>query len=91
MYVIVVYDISEDDVRTRVADILRSFGLERIQRSAFVGRLPSALVKELEEKIRKAVRGANADVAIFKVDRRAIDTAVRIGPQPPARRDVQLI
>lgn len=40
MYVLVVYDITENDVRNRVADILRSFGLERIQKSVFLGRLP---------------------------------------------------
>ncbi|MEM0370910.1 MAG: CRISPR-associated endonuclease Cas2 [Pyrobaculum sp.] len=91
MYVLVVYDITENDVRNRVADILRSFGLERIQKSVFLGRLPPALVKELEEKLRKATRGADADVAIFRIDRRVVDTMVRIGPAPPQRRDVQLI
>ncbi|MFN3805357.1 MAG: CRISPR-associated endonuclease Cas2 [Pyrobaculum sp.] len=90
MYLVVVYDITEDQVRNKVAEILKAFGLQRIQKSAFVGRLPPALVKELEEKIRKAVKNANADVTIFKVDRRTIETAIRIGPTPPARRDVQL-
>lgn len=85
-----VYDITEDDVRNKVAEVLRSFGLERIQRSVFVGRLPPALEKELVERIRRVVRGANADVAVFKVDRRAVETAVRIGGAPLAGGNVQL-
>ncbi|MEM1597401.1 MAG: CRISPR-associated endonuclease Cas2 [Pyrobaculum sp.] len=90
MYIIVVYDISENDVRTKVADVLRAYGLERVQRSVFVGRLPPALVKELAEKISRVVKGANADVAIFKVDKRVIDTALWIGARPP-RGNVQLL
>ncbi|MEZ0318799.1 MAG: CRISPR-associated endonuclease Cas2 [Pyrobaculum sp.] len=89
MYIIVVYDISENDVRTKVSDVLRAYGLERVQRSVYVGRLPSALVKELAEKISRAVKAANADVAIFKVDKRVIDTAVWIGNRPP-RGNVQM-
>ncbi|MEZ0248835.1 MAG: CRISPR-associated endonuclease Cas2 [Thermoproteus sp.] len=89
MYIIVVYDISENDVRTKVAEVLRAYGLERVQRSVFVGRLPPALVKDLAERIGRTIRGANADVAIFKVDRRAIDTAVWIGARPQ-RGDVHL-
>ncbi|ACB40071.1 CRISPR-associated endonuclease Cas2 [Pyrobaculum neutrophilum] len=84
MYIIVVYDITENDVRAKVADILRAYGLARIQRSAYVGRLPPALVKELAERLARAVKGANADIAIFKVDKRAIETALRIPPRPPA-------
>ncbi|MFN7106349.1 MAG: CRISPR-associated endonuclease Cas2, partial [Pyrobaculum sp.] len=70
MYLIVVYDITEDQVRNKVAEVLKAFGLQRIQKSAFVGRLPPPLVKELAEKIGRITREANADVAIFKVDKR---------------------
>lgn len=79
MYLVVVYDITEDHVRNKVAQILQSFGLARMQRSVFVGRLPPALEKELAERLRRAIRGANADIAIFKVDRRTLERAVRIG------------
>jgi CRISPR-associated protein Cas2 len=40
MYLVVAYDISENDVRNKVAEVLMAFGLARVQRSAFVGRLP---------------------------------------------------
>ena len=83
MYVVVVYDVTEDDVRNRVAEVLKAFGLARVQRSAFIGRLPPALVKELAERLRRVTRGANADVIILKVDRRVMDSMVRIGPAPP--------
>lgn len=84
------YDVSEDDVRSRIADVLKSFGLERIQRSVFVGRLPPALVKELAERVARVARGANAQVVIFKVDKRVVDAAIRIPPVPARRGDVDL-
>lgn len=90
MYLVVAYDVSEDDVRNRIADVLKAFGLQRMQRSVFVGRLPPALVKELAERVARIARGANAQVVIFKVDKRAIDTAIRIPPSPARRGDVEL-
>jgi len=87
MYIVVIYDVTEDDVRNKIADTLKAFGLARIQKSAYIGRLPPALVKELAEKLRKAARGANADVIILKVDRRVIDAMIRIGPPQPPRHD----
>ncbi|BAN89814.1 CRISPR-associated endonuclease Cas2 [Aeropyrum camini] len=45
--VVVVYDISDDGVRLRVARTLESWGLYRIQRSAFVGRMQRARMRDL--------------------------------------------
>ena len=39
MHCLVVYDISDDKLRTKVADILMDYGLDRIQYSAFAGKL----------------------------------------------------
>jgi len=90
MYIVVAYDVSEDQVRNKVAETLAAYGLQRIQRSVFAGRLPPALVKELAEKLRRVTRGANADVIIIRVDKRALDSAVRIGPAQPREGNVHL-
>jgi CRISPR-associated protein Cas2 len=55
-----------------------------------VGRLPPALVKELAERLRRITRGANADVIILKVDKRALDGMIRIGKPPPRSDGVAL-
>jgi CRISPR-associated protein Cas2 len=61
-----------------VAEALAAYGLSRIQRSAFVGRLPSPLVKELEARLRRLVADAHADVQIFKIDRGALEGRIWI-------------
>jgi CRISPR-associated protein Cas2 len=43
----VVYDISDDKVRTRVAKRCLDFGLYRVQKSVFLGDLPSNRVEEV--------------------------------------------
>ena len=65
MKTLVIYDVTEDVVRNEVARICESFGLMRIQKSAFIGYLPSSRRKELSIRLRKAVAGANANVQIF--------------------------
>ncbi|MGH7320334.1 MAG: CRISPR-associated endonuclease Cas2 [Candidatus Rokuibacteriota bacterium] len=44
---LVVYDIEDDRIRTRVANVCKDYGLERIQYSAFSGPLVSTLRSEL--------------------------------------------
>lgn len=42
-----VYDISDDAKRYRLASRLKALGLSRIQRSAFTGRLDSSRLRDL--------------------------------------------
>ncbi len=91
MYILVIYDITEDDVRNKVAETLAAYGLHRIQKSAFLGRLPSALLKDLEARLRRVSRGANANIQIFKVDKRAIEGRITIGMPETPQRNVELL
>lgn len=47
MYVVVVYDISNDISRKRYADYLKSKGLQRMQRSMFLGKPPHPVIKDI--------------------------------------------
>lgn len=46
----IIYDISEDKVRTKVSKACKRYGLERVQKSVFLGRLNSNRLDELAEK-----------------------------------------
>ncbi len=48
---LVIYDIVPDKERTRIADICKDYGLERIQFSAFMGRLNRNMRQELFLKL----------------------------------------
>ncbi len=65
MLTLIIYDITEDDVRNRVADFLRSKGLKRIQKSAFIGDLNSSQKTDIEAGLRRLVKDAKANVQIY--------------------------
>jgi len=51
----IIYDIVENKVRSRVAKTCKQYGLERVQKSAFLGRLESNRFDELAEKCRSLI------------------------------------
>ncbi|MGQ9459443.1 MAG: CRISPR-associated endonuclease Cas2 [Anaerolineae bacterium] len=67
MHCLVVYDIPDDDIRTKVADICLDYGLERIQYSAFEGVLSRNLQEELILKIKKRVGRREGNVQLFPI------------------------
>lgn len=66
MMTLVIYDISDDDVRLRVAKVCKRYGLNRIQRSAFLGEISSSRRKELSKKLRRTLEG-RGNIQIFVI------------------------
>ncbi len=67
MKVLVVYDISNDTLRNRIAEILKDFGLERIQKSAFIGELTSEERKDLKTILQSEDLDKNDRIDIFPI------------------------
>jgi len=72
---LVVYDISDDEIRLRVSETCKRFGLARIQRSTFLGYLSSMRRKELAAALRRILGDANGNIQIFVICR--ADLALR--------------
>lgn len=62
---LLLYDIPNDRVRTRVADFCLDYGLDRVQYSAFLGRLSANHQEELMLKIEQKIGEAAARVHLF--------------------------
>lgn len=54
---LVLYDIEDDRVRNRVAEVCKDYGLSRIQFSAFSGTLNKLKRRELELRLRSELGG----------------------------------
>lgn len=79
MRCLVVYDITDDKLRGKVADILLDYGLDRIQYSAFVGQLARTHIEELCAKVRRRVgKTAGVNVQVFSICERDWDERVDI-------------
>ncbi len=64
---VLIYDIEDDRLRTRVADVCMDYGLERIQFSAFFGKLNRNRRQELALKVKNELGGENGRVRIIPV------------------------
>jgi CRISPR-associated protein Cas2 len=65
--VLLIYDIAHDGARTKVANLCLDYGLDRIQYSAFMGRLSRTHQEELLLKIEKKVGKRRADVRLIPI------------------------
>jgi len=62
---LVVYDIANDRIRTKVAAACLDYGLSRIQLSAFLGDLSRTHQDELLQRSRRLLGRATGHVALF--------------------------
>jgi CRISPR-associated protein Cas2 len=62
---LLVYDITDDRIRTKVASLCQDYGLSRIQYSAFLGQLARVHQEELMQKIRRRLGKSAGQIALF--------------------------
>lgn len=67
MHLLILYDIANDRIRAKVAKELEDYGLDRIQYSAFYGRLNRNLQEEVMMAIDSLLDGSPARVQLIPV------------------------
>lgn len=67
MKTVVIYDIPDDRIRDRIADICLDYGLDRIQYSAFYGELRRTHQEELMMRVRKRLGKRAGDVRLLPI------------------------
>jgi CRISPR-associated protein Cas2 len=68
MRCLVIYDIPDDRLRTKVADACLDYGLLRVQWSAFVGELNHTYQRELLLKLRTLVGKKAAKIRLLPIN-----------------------
>jgi CRISPR-associated protein Cas2 len=71
MRYLLIYDISHDGTRSKVADVCLDYGLERIQYSAFLGELSSPHQRELFVKVQQRLEKHGGNIQLFPLDEKA--------------------
>ncbi len=67
MIVLLIYDISHDGTRSKVADLCLDYGLDRVQYSAFEGQLRRTHQEELMLKIKKTLGKREGDIRLIPI------------------------
>lgn len=73
-----IYDVTDNRVRTRVAQALKDAGLVRVQKSVFCGSLSSQQKKDLVEKL-KRIAGSSDSVYLILTCHKCFGKVVIIG------------
>ncbi|MEA3309212.1 MAG: CRISPR-associated endonuclease Cas2 [Chloroflexota bacterium] len=67
MQLLLVYDIPDDKIRTKVADICLDYALDRIQYSTFQGELNRVYQEELMEKVAYRLGQRPGKIQLFPI------------------------
>ncbi len=67
MISLIIYDIPSDKLRSKVADVCKDYGLDRIQFSAFLGEINHNRREELLQRIKREVGRKQANVQLFPI------------------------
>lgn len=67
MRCLLIYDIPNDNARTKVADVCLDYGLDRIQYSAFLGQLNRGLQEELLLRIQRRMGKKSGNVQLIPI------------------------
>lgn len=78
MHVLLIYDITHDGTRTKVARACEDYGLDRIQFSAFGGWLSRQHQRELMKRIERLLRRRNGVVTLYPIGQDAWDAQIEI-------------
>lgn len=73
--VLVLYDIEENRIRSRVSELCLDFGLERIQYSAFSGRLTRSRREELALRLLRVVQHENVRIRMVPLTDECLEQA----------------
>jgi CRISPR-associated protein Cas2 len=67
LHTLLVYDISDDRIRTKIATLCADYGLDRIQYSAFYGRLRRTHQEELMQRVGRLLRKNAGKVQLISI------------------------
>lgn len=79
MQCLVIYDISDDRIRGKVADRCLDYGLERIQYSAFLGDLTPTHRTELYRVLERTLGKARGEIRIMPLGEHSYSARRQVG------------
>jgi CRISPR-associated protein Cas2 len=78
-YTLVIYDIPDDNLRNKVSDACKRFGLEVLQRSAYGGFISSGIRKELIAVLQRLLKNNEGNIKIYTICKYDLKYLVDIG------------
>lgn len=81
-HVLVIYDVSQDSRRLKLADALRLLGMTRVQKSAFISEFRPALISEVKRAALRIIDTGTDNVQIYPLTPASYSMRIVIGTVP---------
>jgi CRISPR-associated protein Cas2 len=81
MFLVIAYDIADDDRRRHVSETLENYGV-RVQESVFECHLTANQQTELHERIKQQIDPLEDNVRYYRVCKDCLAQSVTMGPVP---------
>ena len=66
-HTLIIYDITDDKIRMKIATACKTAGLTRIQKSAFLGKINSQERKNLKKRLKRTLGKNKGNIQIFLI------------------------
>lgn len=83
MYTWIIYDITDNRQRTKVADRCRQLGLQRVQRSVFLGKVRKRLLSDFQREAPGLINFKTDRLFIVPMSRKQYEEMARLGKAVP--------
>lgn len=84
---LVIYDIVDDRLRTKISETCKDYGLQRIQYSAFLGDLNRNRREELQQRLKRLLGKKEGNIQIYPLCDKDVALRVEIQYKPPPPRE----
>ncbi len=84
MHILLIYDISHDGTRNKIADICLDYGLDRVQYSSFEGELKRTHQEELMLKVKQKLGKRGGDIRLIPICEKDYANRLQIKNDQPA-------
>ena len=91
MYTLVIYDITDDKLRLKIARACEEHGLSRVQKSAFLGKISSVMRKSLIDRLRRELGNQKGNIQIYIIPDELVSLRVTIGSEQPVSDEVIIL
>ncbi len=91
MYTLVIYDITDDKLRMKIARACEEHGLSRVQKSAFLGRITPVMRKSLIDRLKRELGKERGNIQVYMIPDELVALKVSIGDELPGSGEVLII
>lgn len=91
MYTLVIYDITDDKLRMKIAKACEEHGLSRVQKSAFLGRITPVMRKSLIDRLKRELGKEKGNIQVYMIPDELVALRVTIGSGVPESEEVLIL